>query len=64
MKHDVDAFAPRAQPVGDICRQIVIALIERETDPCERIVRIRIAQSHGHITADNASRWIEKCREG
>ena len=64
MRHDPHAFAPQAQPIGDVLRQFVIAMIERETDPAERIERIRIAASHGHITDQHAARWIEKCREG
>jgi hypothetical protein len=43
---------------GWLFRGLVLALIERETDPAEKKARIMIAREHGHLTDQEAEEWI------
>ena len=44
--------------IGGALRQIVLRLIDAETDPTERKARVMIAYQHGHLTAEEAEDWI------
>lgn len=44
--------------IGGALRAIVLSLINAETDPTERKARIMIAYRHGHLSAEEAEKWI------
>lgn len=61
----MDAGSPCSAPrdatviqAGLLFRGLVLALIERETDPSERKARIMIARDHGHLTDAEAEEWL------
>jgi hypothetical protein len=52
------APASNVVSIGPALRRVVLRLIDAETDPTERKIRVMIAYQTGHLTAQEAEDWI------
>lgn len=60
MKREARKRQKAAAPIGDAARNVILRLIELETDPGERKAKIMIAREEGLLSDEEVADWIRR----